>query len=148
MSGERALAVDVSNPSRIDPDVTERRVNAWIGQGVTIEGRIRSTQDLRIDGRVEGTLDLPQHELVLGAGAEVHATVHAKSVLVGGTIVGDIVAAERVQIQETGSVQGDVTAARLLMFDGASLCGKIAVEGSRTVLNDGNGGPDAARRAG
>jgi cytoskeletal protein CcmA (bactofilin family) len=127
------LAFDVSNSSPIAPDVTERRVNAWIGQGVTIEGRIGSTQDLRIDGRVEGTIHLPQHELVLGAGAEVNATIHAKSVLVGGTVVGDVVATERLQIQATGSVQGDVTAARLLMFDGAVLHGKVAIEGSRTV---------------
>ena len=120
------------NSTRIGaPEATERRVNAWIGQGVTIEGRIGSTQDLRIDGRVNGAIAGPQHELVLGAGAEVKAAISARTILVGGTIVGDVVATERLQIQATGSIEGDVTAARLIMVDGALLRGKVAVEGTR-----------------
>ena len=122
------MATDMLNSTRIGaPEATERRVNAWIGQGVTIEGRIGSTQDLRIDG----TVDVPQHELVLGAGAEVKAAISARTILVGGTIVGDVVATERLQIQATGSIEGDVTAARLIMVDGALLRGKVAVEGTR-----------------
>ena len=126
------MATDMLNSTRIGaPEATERRVNAWIGQGVTIEGRIGSTQDLRFDGRVNGAIDVPQHELVLGAGAEVKAAISARTILVGGTIVGDVVATERLQIQATGSIEGEVTAARLIMVDGALLRGKVAVEGTR-----------------
>jgi cytoskeletal protein CcmA (bactofilin family) len=106
-------------------------VNAWIGQGVTIEGRIRSAQDLRIDGRVDGTIDVPQHEVILGTGAEVKANVNARSVLIGGTVTGDVTATERLQIQATGSVEGAVTAPRLIVLEGAILRGKINVEGTR-----------------
>jgi cytoskeletal protein CcmA (bactofilin family) len=113
-------------------DVDERRVNAWIGQGVTIAGRINSTQGLRIDGRVDGTIDVPQHELVLGPGSDVKANVTAKSILIGGALVGSVTATERLQIQATGSVQGDVIAPRLILLEGAVLLGKVDVEGGRT----------------
>jgi len=107
-------------------------VNAWIGQGVTIEGRITSGQDLRIDGRVTGTIEVPQHELVLGAGADVKANITAKSILIAGSVVGNVTATDRLQLQATGSIEGDVVAARLIMLDGATLRGKIDVEGTRT----------------
>ena len=113
-------------------EAVERRVNAWIGQGVTIEGRITSGQDLRIDGRVTGTIEVPQHELVLGAGADVKANITAKSILIAGSVVGNVTATDRLQLQATGSIEGDVVAARLIMLDGATLRGKIDVEGTRT----------------
>ena len=112
--------------------MTERRANAWIGQGVTIDGSISSGQDLRIDGRVKGTIDVPQHELVLGAGAEANANITAKSVLVAGAIVGDVTVTERLQLQATGSIVGNVVAPRLIVLDGATLQGKINAEGTRT----------------
>ena len=111
-------------------DAAERRTNAWIGQGVTIEGRVTSTQDLRIDGHVEGTIEVAQHELVLGPGSEVKGNVIAKSVLIAGTVVGDVSATERIQMQATASVQGDVRAPRLSVLDGAVLQGKVDVAGT------------------
>ena len=116
-------------------DAAERRTNAWIGQGVTIEGRVTSTQDLRIDGQVKGTIDVPQHELVLGRGAEVRGDVVAKSALIAGTVVGDVTATERVQVQATGSVQGDVRVPRLHVLDGAELQGKVDAAGTRSAPN-------------
>ena len=113
-------------------DDAERRVNAWIGQGVTIAGRISSTQGLRIDGHVDGTIDVPQHELVLGPGSDVKANVTARSILIGGALVGSVIATERLQIQATGSVKGDVIAPRLILLEGAVLLGKVDVEGGRT----------------
>ena len=118
-------------------DTAERRTNAWIGQGVTIEGRVTSTQDLRIDGHVKGTIDVPEHELVLGRGAEVSGNVTAKSALIAGTVVGDVTATERIQVQATGSVQGDVRAPRLNVADGAALQGKVDVSGTRSATPTG-----------
>jgi cytoskeletal protein CcmA (bactofilin family) len=110
----------------------ERRTNAWIGQGVTIDGRVTSTQDLRIDGHVEGTIDVAQHELVLGRGSEVRGNVAARSAVIAGTVVGDVTATERIQVQATGSVQGDVHAPRLSVLDGAVVHGKVDVAGTRS----------------
>jgi cytoskeletal protein CcmA (bactofilin family) len=116
------LAEDVSN---------ERRQVAWIGQGVTIEGKITSRQDIRIDGHVQGSVEVGEHEVVLGAGSEVKANLNARSVLVGGTIVGDVTATERVQIQSTGVLLGDIVTPRLVIHDGGMLRGKADVAGTR-----------------
>lgn len=110
----------------------ERRQIAWIGQGVNIEGKIVSTQDIRIDGRVEGSIEVGQHEVVLGSGSEVKADLNARSVLVGGTVTGDVTASERIQIQSTGVLLGDVVTPRLVIHDGGILRGKADVAGTRT----------------
>jgi cytoskeletal protein CcmA (bactofilin family) len=110
---------------------TERRQIAWIGQGVAVEGRITSAQDIRIDGRVQGAVEVGAHEVILGPGSEVKANVNARSVLIGGTLLGDVTAAERIQIQATGTLIGDVVAPRLVIHDGGVLRGKAEVAGAR-----------------
>ena len=110
---------------------TERRQIAWIGQGVTIEGKIHSTQDIRIDGHVQGSIEVGEHELVLGPGSEVKANVNARSVLIGGTLHGDVTVTERIQIQSTGVLIGDVVGPRLVIHDGGVLRGKAEVAGTR-----------------
>ena len=110
---------------------TERRQVAWIGQGVTIEGRITSNQDIRIDGHVQGTIEAAQYELVLGAGAELKGNVNARSILVGGKLEGNVSTTERVQVQSTGVLLGDVVTPRLIIQDGGLLRGKADVAGTR-----------------
>lgn len=110
---------------------TERRQVAWIGQGVTIEGKIVSSQDIRIDGHVHGSIEVGAYELVLGAGSEVKGEVHARSVLVGGKLEGDVTVTERLQIQTTGTLLGDVVAPRLIIQDGGLLRGKADIAGVR-----------------
>jgi cytoskeletal protein CcmA (bactofilin family) len=110
---------------------TERRQVAWIGQGVAIEGKIVSTQDIRIDGSVQGSIEVGEFELVLGAGSEVKANVNARSVLVGGMLVGNIIATERIQVQSTGTLLGDVVTPRLMIHDGGLLRGQADVAGTR-----------------
>jgi len=110
---------------------TERRQVAWIGQAVTIEGKITSAQDIRIDGHVQGSIEVGQHELVLGPGSEVKANLNARSVLIGGKLIGDITAAERVQVQSTGELLGDVVAPRLIIQDGGIVRGKADIAGTR-----------------
>lgn len=109
----------------------ERRQVAWIGQAVKIEGRIVSSQDIRIDGNVQGTIEVGQFELVLGAGSDVKADVHARSVLVGGKIEGDVTATDRIQVQSTGVLIGDVVAPRLVVQDGGLVRGKANIAGAR-----------------
>jgi cytoskeletal protein CcmA (bactofilin family) len=110
---------------------TERRQVAWIGQGVTIEGTIVSTQDIRIDGRVEGAIEVGEHEVVLGAGSEIKADLSARSVLVGGSVTGNVTATERIQVQATGVLLGDVKTQRLVIHDGGLVRGKADVAGTR-----------------
>ena len=96
-----------------------------IGRGVVIEGEVKGGEDLVIDGRVDGTIELPQHALTVGPTGEVKAQLSAKSVMVLGKVSGTIQASERISIGETGSVEGAVSAPRLVMVDGARLQGRV-----------------------
>ena len=107
-------------------DTDERRVTAWIGKGVVVEGRITSGQDLRIDGKVDGTVEVPNHNLTVGQGAEIKANLVARSILIGGTVVGHVTADELVGLTETGSLEGDISAPRLVMAEGAFFRGSVA----------------------
>jgi cytoskeletal protein CcmA (bactofilin family) len=114
--------------------VDERRVTAWIGQGVVVEGRITSTQDLRIDGKVDGTIEVGNHGLTIGASAAIKADLVARSILISGTVSGNVTATDRVDLAATASVEGDINSPRLGIADGAVVKGKVDT-GDRTRRN-------------
>ena len=103
----------------------ERRVTAWIGQAVVIEGRISSAQDLRIDGKIEGTITVGDHELIVGDTAAIRANLTAKVISISGAVTGNVTATERIELRPTASVEGDISAPRLIMADGAVVKGKV-----------------------
>ena len=98
-----------------------------IGKGVVIEGEVKGGEDLVIDGKVDGTIDLPQHVLTVGPTGRVKAQLSAKAVVVLGKVNGSIQASELVRIDDTGSVEGAISAPRLAMADGAHLQGRVDV---------------------
>jgi cytoskeletal protein CcmA (bactofilin family) len=118
-------------------DVDERRATAWIGQGVVVEGRITSSQDLRIDGRVEGTIEVGDHVLMVGARAAVKANLVARSILISGTVIGNVTATDRLDLQATGSIEGDISSPRLVMVDGAVVKGRVEASGNRAKKTQG-----------
>ena len=118
-------------------DVDERRATAWIGQGVVVEGRITSSQDLRIDGRVEGTIEVGDHVLMIGARAAVKASLVARSILISGTVIGNVTATDRLDLQVTGSIEGDISSPRLVMVDGAVVKGRVDASGNRAKRTQG-----------
>ena len=118
-------------------EVDERRATAWIGQGVVVEGRITSSQDLRIDGSVEGTIEVGDHMLIVGARAVVKANLVAKSILISGTVIGNVTATDRLDLQATGSVEGDISSPRLVLFEGAVVKGRIDASGNRAKKTHG-----------
>ena len=130
------------SPSQPKSAADERRVTAWIGQGVVVEGRITSTQDLRIDGTVQGTIEVGRHGLVIGASAAIRANLAARTILISGAITGNVAATERIDLQPTASVEGDVSAPRVVMADGAVVKGKIDAGGNR-VAKAPTGEPEA-----
>ena len=113
-------------PSPSNPPATERRVAAWIGKAVRVEGKVISSEDLIIDGDVEGSIELGDHSLTIGPGSAVKANLVAKSITISGAVVGNVKATERLELREAASVTGDITAPRFLMADGASVSGKVA----------------------
>ena len=118
-------------------EVDERRATAWIGQGVVVEGRITSSQDLRIDGRVDGTIEVGDHMLIVGARAAVKANLVARSILISGTVIGNVTARDRLDLQATGSVEGDISSPRLVMVEGAVVRGKVDASGNRAKKTPG-----------
>jgi cytoskeletal protein CcmA (bactofilin family) len=104
---------------------------AGVGKSVIFKGDLISLEDLTIDGRVEGTIELRDSSLTIGREAQVHADVNARTVTVLGTMTGKIVARETVVIRETGSVEGNITSPRFAMADGAQLRGRVDAGAAR-----------------
>jgi cytoskeletal protein CcmA (bactofilin family) len=109
----------------------ERRMRAWVGEALTVHGKIISTQDLTIDGRVEGTIELGNHTLTIGSGAEVKADLAAQTVTISGTVTGNVTATSIVDLRATGSVAGDIITPRLIMAEGAIIKGRVDAAGKR-----------------
>jgi len=103
---------------------------ANIGKSITIKGDLSGNEDLQIEGTVEGRIDLPNNQLTIGAEGRVKAEVHAKSVVVIGHVTGNLSAADRIQVEATGIVDGDVKAPRLVIQEGAMLNGSVEMAGS------------------
>ena len=109
----------------------ERRIAAWIGKALRIEGRIVSQENLTIDGSVEGTIEVGDHNLMIGPGAAVKAELIAKTITVSGSVIGNVTATEKVILQPSASVDGDIVTPRLSMADGAVVKGRVDARGSR-----------------
>lgn len=128
-SQEAAKTSDPARPqsaASADPThAAERRQSAWIGKSVLIKGDVISDEDLTIDGRVEGTIALTDHSLTIGAGAAIQADLSAHTVIIGGAVTGNVTATHRIEIRETGSVDGEIVAPRLAVRDGAIIRGHI-----------------------
>jgi len=103
----------------------ERRRASWISGSILVRGDVVSTGDLVIDGQVQGTIELGDHSLTIGQSAAVVADLVAKSVTISGTVKGNVMGNGKVELKSTAKVEGDVTAPKFLMEDGASLSGKV-----------------------
>jgi len=98
---------------------------ANIGKSISIKGDLTGNEDMVIEGQVEGKVDLPNNQLTVGADGKVKAEIHAKSVVVVGHVDGNVFGLERIEIQATGRVEGDVTSPKLVVAEGAQLNGAI-----------------------
>jgi len=103
-----------------------------IGKSVIIKGELSGSENLTIEGHVEGKIELRQHVLTIGPNGKIKAQVFAKSVVVMGEVHGDIKATDRINIRETGSVDGDVTAPRVAIAEGAHFRGSIDMQRSQS----------------
>jgi cytoskeletal protein CcmA (bactofilin family) len=99
-----------------------------IGKSVVMKGELSGSEDLAIEGRVEGKIELRQHVLTIGPNGKISAEIYAKSVVVMGEVSGNITAAEKIMIRENGSVDGDVSAPRVAISEGAHFRGSIDMQ--------------------
>jgi cytoskeletal protein CcmA (bactofilin family) len=98
---------------------------ARLGKTVVIRGEVKGSEDLIIDGLVEGAITLAENRLTIGPNADVHADLSAKDVLIQGKLTGNIIATGRVELRAGSAVKGDVRALRLAIEDNAIFCGKV-----------------------
>ncbi len=107
-----------------------KAIMAYIGKSVLIKGELSSSEDLFIDGKVEGTIELRENNLSVGPNGQVHANISAKHVIILGAVKGNIHAVDRVDLKKSGSLQGDLVAARVVIEDGAYLKGSVDIQKS------------------
>ena len=98
---------------------------ATIGKSVQIRGEVKGSEDLLVDGVVEGTITLSESRLTIGPNARVKANVSARDVVVVGSLDGDIQAGGRVELRAGANLTGDIHAARLSIEENALFCGKV-----------------------
>jgi cytoskeletal protein CcmA (bactofilin family) len=100
-------------------------VTANVKESVYIRGDLIVEEDLTIEGRVEGRIDLKNHNLWIGLHGKVKADICAKSAIIAGDLVGNISASELVDIKLSGSMQGNITCPRVSIVEGAKFKGRI-----------------------
>jgi len=99
-----------------------------IGKSIVIKGELSGSEDLTVEGEVEGKIELRDHVLTIGSNARITAQVAAKAIVVLGHVRGNLNAAEKVDIRENGSVEGDVVSPRVAIADGAHFRGSIDMQ--------------------
>ena len=113
------------------------RTPACLGSSLHVKGQISGNEDLHIEGKVEGPISLGGHRLTVARTGVVSSEIVARETVIYGKVNGDIRARDRIEIKKDGSVEGDLTAARVVIEDGAFFKGHIEIDrGSTTVGTD------------
>jgi cytoskeletal protein CcmA (bactofilin family) len=122
----------ISAPSSVRPSSPTARNSARLGSSLQIKGQITGTEDLQIDGIVEGAISLRGHELTVGSTAQLKSEINAREVVVYGKVIGNVHARDRVDVKKDGSVVGDISTARITIEDGAQFKGRIEIDPSKS----------------
>jgi cytoskeletal protein CcmA (bactofilin family) len=113
------------------PSDTRRQIErdvVNIGKSVVIKGELNGSEDLTIEGHVEGKIELKDHVLTIGPNGKIKAQVFAKAVIVLGEVNGNVTATEKVDIRDGGSVDGDIISPRVAIAEGAHFRGSVDMQ--------------------
>jgi cytoskeletal protein CcmA (bactofilin family) len=125
----------------------ERRTVAWVGKSVIFRGDLISAEDMTIDGRIEGTIEVRDHHLTIGPNASIEADVVAKQVTIFGKVNGSVTGNEKVEIRIGASVEADVACSVLAIQEGAHFSGKVAMQSPRSQTDQADGSEPAKNRS-
>ena len=117
------------NGSELLPvDSFNTRSAAMIGATIKIKGNVTGAENLVIEGKVDGSVELADHDLTIGQTGEVVANITAKTVIIEGQITGDVTGSEKVILTKSGRVNGNIVAPRVTLEDGAKFKGSIDMD--------------------
>jgi cytoskeletal protein CcmA (bactofilin family) len=119
-------------------DAAVNRETGWLGSSLHVKGDIAGTEDLLIDGWVEGQIQLDERKLTVGATAKLMADIDARDVVVYGYVKGNVRAKGRIEIKKDGSVIGNLTTAQIMIEDGADFKGSIEIDRGAAKAADQN----------
>lgn len=101
---------------------------ANIGKSISVKGDVSGEEDTVIEGRVEGRVELKNHHLTIGPNGDVTGEISAKQCTIVGRVRGNVIATERIEICDSGRIDGDLVSPRLLVQEGAQLNGNISMK--------------------
>ena len=117
-----------SSASQPEPRPQTGRDVVNIGKSVVIKGELNGSEDLTIEGQVEGKIELKDHILTIGPNGKIKAQVFAKALIVLGEVHGNVNATDKVEIRDGGSVDGDIVSPRVAIADGAHFRGSVDMQ--------------------
>jgi cytoskeletal protein CcmA (bactofilin family) len=119
----------VIQPHANTPQTMERPM---IGPTICIKGDLSGQEDLIIDGRVEGKIELRQHNVTVGKNGKVKADIYGKTITIEGEVQGNLYGEEQLVLRQTGTVRGNITAPRVSLEDGSNFKGSIDMSPKET----------------
>ncbi len=108
-----------------------------IGKGITVRGELFGEEDVKVEGRVEGKIQLEKN-LLVGQTGVIEADVIAENINIGGSVTGNVMAQNRVEIVASGTMIGDIKAPRVIVAEGAHFKGNVDMDTSRKSLKGGD----------
>ncbi len=121
----------VSQPARRESSDGHRAV---IGASIHVDGELRGEEDLLIEGKVKGTVELKKNSVTIGSSGEVKADVFAHTIYVDGKMHGNLVASERIVVRKSAEIRGSITSLRVSLEDGARFNGTIDMDPDSEAL--------------
>ena len=140
----------IPTPKSRSNDTSVNSKSVFIGQSIFIKGELTGNEDMTIDGKVEGNIQLKDHNVAIGSSGTIQAEIFAKNITIMGTVEGDVHAESLVEIKKTGKLTGDIVAPRVVIEDGARFRGSIdmgtgaSASGSGSQKKDSKGKDNSA----
>src|SRR3954462_11741173 len=127
-----AAPIQQAGASAVQPSDLRRQIDRSdvvnIGKSVVIKGELNGSEDLTVEGHVDGKIELKDHVLTIGPNGKIKAQVFAKAVIVLGEVTGNVTASEKVDIRDGGSVDGDIISPRVAIAEGAHFRGSVDMQ--------------------
>lgn len=114
---------------------------AVIGPSIHIEGALKGDEDVLIEGKVKGTIELKKNSVTIGESGQVNADIYAHTIAVEGRLEGKLIASERVMIRKTAQIKGTIVAPRVTLEDGARFNGSIDMDPETEALKSAFSSP-------